>query len=287
MSSLKFEKTLYYVNYLFMYIRIFKDFMRGDSMQCKKRFKHGKGKLTAVAGGEMFNHYESTDKSVFLEVGTDDQRQEAKLYQRRNEFISHKAGEPKTESCGISNNSANRAFLKAAGRNFQVSANGKKLLTVLRTPSVNVLHKGRFSSPKSFGRVYIDLPIDSNLNTILSAAFKLSAKIPECPIKRKQVCERNEQGWSVFPKGDYVLNCKVLILNEGEAPLRSILGSATKGCFNIHEVRMDKMCYDSDKNRHFCLFNKSTIAKYCTLVNDIHTLVEAEIAFQDLKTGII
>jgi hypothetical protein len=254
-----------------MYILLFKEFKRGESMPYKvrDRIKHGKGKLASKAQGDSFNRYESTDKSVPLEIGTDDQRQEAKLYQRRNTFQNVKVGEPKVESTVFINNSANRAFLKAAGKAYAISKDNKKLTVILSTPAVHITDKGRSLHPKVHGRSSIKLPINSSLNAILTAAFRLCAKLPEDPIKRKQVCHKDEAGWSVFPKGDYVLNCKIVVVNDNGTPLKSLIGTASKGLLNIHEVRLDKMkmfektAPNGKKSYEYsCLFNKSTIARY-------------------------
>lgn len=246
-----------------MYIRIFKDNKRTDGQTFKKRVKNGKGKVKSKAQGSAFNHYESTVKSVPLEIGTDAERQEAKLYQRKNEFVSYVAiSEPKTDISYLTNNSTNRSYLKNKGIKYQTSKDNRSLIVINHTPVINKLEKGRLVSAKSDYRGYIDLPITASLNDVLTAAFRLCVKTPENLEKRDKVYKRNELGHMVYHEGDYVLNAKMLILNEGGQPLKSILGSSTKSCVNIHEVRVDKVICDAATGKHICLFNKSTIKHY-------------------------
>lgn len=281
-----------------MYILLFKDFKRGESMPYKvrNRIKHGKGKLVSKAQGDCFNHYETTEKSMSLEIGTDEQRQEAKLYQSHNTFQTVKVGQPQVDSVVFVNNSANRAYLKAAGRAYAISKNQKSLKVILRTPAVHITKKGRELHPKSSGRTSMKLPIDSSLNAILTAAFRLCAKLPEDPIKRKEVCHKDEAGWSVFPKGDYVLNCKIVVVNDNGTPLKSLIGTASKGLLNIHEVRLDKMKMfektapnGKTSYEYSCLFNKSTIAHYSAggesklgMLESIQEYVQFEAKFNTL-----
>jgi len=266
-----------------MFILLYKDRQRSDEQPFKKRIKYGKGKLASTAGGEMFSHYESTVKSVAFEVAKDitkiehvtidgqpfkvhglSPRHEAKLYQKRNEFVTNKGKLNDgyyEERFILADTSANRAFLKGQGVTNIVKLPKGRLGVIITTPNVSELVKKRLTTPKSKLRSSITLDLNSDLHTILSAAFTLAGK------------ERTP--------GNHVLNVKVKVINENGAPLKNKIGTTTKGAINIHEVRLDKIVTKGGKD--ILLFNKKTMSDYSDkgdvagLVKTIQKLIELQV----------